>query len=299
MTLSRRSVLRGAALAGATLVARPARARTPRPIPPAAVGMLYDSTRCIGCRACVVKCKEANGLPPSRTPDGLYDAPPDLDGTTKNVIKLATLPDRTAFMKAQCMHCADPACTSVCMIGALHKNRETGVVEYDKDGCVGCRYCQVACPFKIPKFTWKAAVPQIVKCEMCRHRADEKRGGLHAVANPACCEVCPRAAVVYGARADLLREARRRLAAMPDRYEAGVYGEHDAGGTQVLYLTARGVPFGRLGLPEVGDAPAPALVETIQHGIYYGMIAPVALFATALAVVARRKGEVGDEEDAP
>ena len=297
MRFSRRTVLRGAALAGAALAAPPARARAARAIPPEAVGMLYDSTRCIGCRACVGKCKEANGLPPSRTRDGVYDAPPDLDGTTKNVIKLAVLEDRTAFMKAQCMHCADPACTSVCMIGALHKNPATGVVEYEKDGCVGCRYCQVACPFNVPKFTWHAAAPQIVKCELCRHRADEKRGGVFAVAHPACCEVCPREAVVYGTRAGLLDEARRRLAATPDRYEAKIYGERDAGGTQVLYLSARGVPFQRLGLPDVGDEPAPALAETVQHGIYYGMIAPVVLFASALVAVAKRRGEAPSEED--
>jgi Fe-S-cluster-containing dehydrogenase component len=184
------------------------------------------------------------------------------------------------------------------MIGALHKNALTGVVEYDKDGCVGCRYCQIACPFNVPKFTWTKAVPQIVKCEMCRHRADEKRGGVLAIANPACCEVCPRAAVVYGTRSDLLREAKRRLAATPDRYVQKVYGERDAGGTQVLYLTAREVPFEKLGLPDVGDEPAPALVETVQHGIYYGMLAPVAVFAAALVAVSKRKA-VPAEEDEP
>jgi Fe-S-cluster-containing dehydrogenase component len=293
--ISRRGMLKGVAAAGAAAAAGRAGARARRTLPPDAVGMLYDSTRCIGCRTCVVKCKEANGLPPSRTQDGLYDASPDLDGTTKNVIKLAVAGDRTAFMKAQCMHCVDPACSSVCMIGALRKNAATGVVEYEKDGCVGCRYCQVACPFNVPKFTWDKAAPQIVKCEMCRHRADPKRGGAFAAANPACCEVCPREAVVYGLSSELLAEARRRQRAAPGRYEAKIYGESDAGGTQVLYLTAKGVSFDRLGLPDVGPEPAPELSESIQHGLYYGMIAPVALFGAALLAVGRNRGRTDEE----
>ena len=297
MRITRRAVLKGLAAAGAAAAAGTAEARVRRASAPGSVGMLYDVTRCIGCRTCVVKCKEANGLPPNRSADGLYDVPTDLDGNTKNVIKLAVLHDRTAFMKMQCMQCVDPACVSVCMIGALRKNASTGVVEYDKDGCVGCRYCQVACPFNVPKFTWEKAAPQIVKCEMCRHRSDEKRGGAYAIANPACCEVCPRAAVIYGTRAELLLEAGRRLREAPDRYEPAIYGEHDAGGTQVLYLTAKGVPFGRLGLPDVGREPAPELSESIQHAVYYGMIAPVALFGVALFSVVRSRKK-SDEEGA-
>jgi len=293
--VTRRTMLKGAAAAGALAAAAPARARARKALPADAVGMLYDSTRCIGCRTCVVKCKEANELPPSRTRDGLYDASPDLDGTTKNVIKLASVGDRTAFVKAQCMHCVDPACASVCMIGALRKNLVTGVVEYEKDGCVGCRYCQVACPFNIPKFTWDKAAPQIVKCELCRHRADPKRGGPYAVANPACCEVCPREAVVYGKVTELLAEAKRRLRATPERYEAKVYGEQDAGGTQVLYLGAKGVPFEKLGLPDIGPEPAPELSESIQHGIYYGMIAPVVLFGAALLAVGKNRSRTDEE----
>lgn len=295
MKISRRSMLKGVAVAGAVAVAGRAQARERRTLPPEAVGMLYDSTRCIGCRTCVVKCKEANKLPPSRSADGIYDAPPDLDGTTMNVIKLAVLGDRTAFMKAQCMHCLDPACSSVCMIGALRKNVLTGVVEYEKDGCVGCRYCQVACPFNVPKFTWSKAAPRIVKCEMCRHRVDAKRGGAYAIANPACCEVCPREAVVYGRTSELLLDARRRLRDSPERYEPKVYGEQDAGGTQVLYLSAKGVPFERLGLPDIGPEAAPELSESIQHGVYYGMIAPAVLFGAALIAVGKNRKKPGEE----
>ena len=259
-----------------------------------AVGMLYDSTRCIGCRACVQKCKEANGLPyDTNVVDGVvYDAPQDLSGTSKTVVRLYAEGDQQAFVKAQCMHCIDPACVSACMLGALQK-REYGIVTYERDRCVGCRYCQVACAFNVPKFQWNSPTPQIIKCEMCHHRFAEGKG-------PACAEVCPREAIQFGKYKDLRVEARRRIEQHPGRYHPRIFGENDVGGTQVLYLAA--VPFEKLGFPKVGDEPVPEMGETIQHGIYKGFIAPIALYAaTAYAVVRNlRKGhdEPGGGHDA-
>jgi NAD-dependent dihydropyrimidine dehydrogenase PreA subunit len=178
------------------------------------------------------------------------------------------------------MHCVDPACASACMLGAL-KKREFGIVTYDPDLCVGCRYCEIACPFNVPKFEWMARAPKIVKCELCKER-------LAAGKEPACTDVCPRHAVVFGKRSDLLAEAHRRLAAEPDRYVPKVYGETDGGGTQVLYLSH--VPFEKLGLPTLGDEPAPQLARTIQHGVYRDFIAPVALYAAlGMAMVRNRR----------
>jgi len=253
--------------------------------------MLYDATRCIGCKACVVACKEANGLSPDPGPypGGLYDAPIDLSANTKNVIKLYREGDRISYMKAQCMHCVDPACASVCMISALHKG-ERGIVEYDPDKCVGCRYCQVACPFNIPKYQWNAAFPKIVKCELCRHLQAQGK-------TPACCEVCPRQAVVFGKYDALLSDARGRLAREPGRYYPEIYGEKEIGGTQVLYLSAAGIPFGKLGLPALGDKPVPEFTESLQHAIYQGFVAPVVLYS-ALGLVMyrnRRKRPAGEE----
>jgi len=289
MAVDRRSVLKVIAAAGAATVAGPAGARE-RPKPPEdAVGMLYDATRCIGCKSCVVACREANGMPVEEL-EGMWDAPISLSGKTKNIIKLYREGDTTSYMKAQCMHCIDPACVSVCMIGALQK-RERGIVTWDPSRCIGCRYCQVACPFDVPKFEWEKAVPQIVKCELCRHRLDEGK-------EPACCEVCPTEAVVYGSYDKLLAEARRRLEADPERYYPKIYGEHDGGGTQVLYLTAAGVPFEKLGLPDLGDEPVPELSETIQHGIYQGFIAPAALFVALGAVIWRNRRSHPEEGEA-
>ena len=291
MTLGRRTLLKGMAVVGAAGAASalPTEASaSERPhVKGDDVGMLYDTTLCIGCRACVTKCKEANDLPANRSADGIYDAPDRLDGTTKNVIQVAQLGgDKWSFMKAQCMHCVHPACTSVCMIGALHKGA-TGVVEYDRDRCVGCRYCQIACAFNVPKFEWSSATPKIVKCELCRHRWKDGKGA-------ACAEACPRGAVVFGPLDELKAEAHRRITAIPGQYLQHVYGEHEGGGTQVLYIS--GVPFERLGLPPLGEEPVPELGETIQHGIYQGFAVPTALFTILGAVVWRNRNNRQEEE---
>jgi Fe-S-cluster-containing dehydrogenase component len=195
-------------------------------------------------------------------------------------------------MKMQCMHCVDPACVSVCMAGALHKV-EGGITAYNAATCVGCRYCQIGCPFNVPKYEWSKSLPisedpKIVKCELCRH---DKRG-------PACCEVCPRGAVIFGKRAALLAEAKRRVAADQGKYfEDRVYGERDGGGTNVLYLSPKAVSFAALGLPVLPGEPLPALSENVQHTTYKWGLAPLAIY-TALTVVQLRgrKGEGQKEE---
>ncbi len=287
-TFTRRDVLKVVAATGAAAaVVDVAKAREPHPVRADDLGMLFDSTRCVGCRACQTACREANELPSDRkAANGAeYDAPLDLNGTTKNVIKLAQGEGDTAYMKAQCVHCADPACVSVCMAGALHKVKG-GVVAYDKNTCVGCRYCQIGCAFNVPKFQWFTAVPVIVKCELCRHRGE--RGA-------ACAEVCPREAVVYGKRGELLAEAKRRLAAEPEKYAQKVYGETDGGGMNVLYVTSRKVSFAALGLPNLPEHPLPQMSETVQHGLYKHGIAPIALWTavTVMQLRARKKDEAG------
>lgn len=286
--LSRRSFLKGAAAAGVALSAPDVEAIERRERSAEAVGLLYDSVRCIGCRACVTKCKEANDLPHDAAPiaGAVYDAPLDLNATTKNIIRLARDGSRTAFVKGGCMHCVDPACVNACMVSAMTKG-PGGVVRYDPSLCVGDRYCQVACPFNIPKFEWtKALTPKIVKCELCRHRKE----------GPACVEVCPRQAVVSGRTADLLAQAKRRIAANPSRYFPRVYGETDGGGTQCLYLAPAGVSFDKLGLPDLGPEGVPQKAVSLQHGLYQGMVAPAVLYAALGFVVWRnRRSQQGKE----
>jgi Fe-S-cluster-containing dehydrogenase component len=312
MALSRRDLLKGAAVAGAsTVLVGTAEAREATPPRPDAVGMLFDATKCVGCRACQTACKRANELPEDRAAGqtgGEYDAPADLNSSTKNIIKAFESNGEPTYVKQQCMHCVDPSCVSVCMMGALHKEGEgkrdmggekkgTGIVLYDKGLCVGCRYCQIGCAFNVPKFEWYVALPLIVKCELCRHRRDEKKGGLLAVANPACCEVCPRDAVVYGKREELLQVAKARVAAEPKKYAAKIFGEHDGGGTQVLYLAPAGVEFKQLGMPELGEESQAHFSESVSHAPYLHGVTPIALYA-AMAFVIRRnkqKEEHGEE----
>jgi Fe-S-cluster-containing dehydrogenase component len=264
---------------------------------PDALGLLYDTTRCIGCKACVVACRQANDTrpEPGNSPGGIWDTPMDLDGDTKTVIKLYKSADgfQYSFFKAQCMHCVDPACTNACMLGALRKGAH-GVVSYNPNLCIGCRYCQMSCPFNVPKFQWTSAAPKIVKCELCRHRVAgatlSKSDGFSrypATHGPACAEVCPRAAVIYGTRDELLAEAKRRMAEFPDRYVPKIYGETDGGGTQCLYLSH--VPFEDVGLPRLSDRAVPDVQQTIQHGIYQGFVAPVALYGLLTAVIFRNR----------
>jgi len=210
-------------------------------------------------------------------------------------------------MKAQCMHCLDPACAAACMLGSLHKDDYTGVVSYDPTYCVGCRYCMMSCPFNVTKFEFDKAVPKIVKCELCRHRVQDEPAVVDGFTRypkgqgPACCEVCPREAVIYGKRDELLTEAKRRIAKSPGKYvEDRVYGETDGGGTQVLYLSH--VDFAAIGLPDLGNRGVPTVAYNVQEGIYYKVpfAIPVVLYgALAVAMWRNRRswqhGEEGEE----
>ena len=299
MSISRRAALATMAGTGAAVLGKalPAEAREPKQVPEQALGMLYDTTRCIGCKACVFACREANDLEPTLDAEGLHHAPLDLDSRTKNVIKLYSDGARRSYVKAQCMQCVDPACASACMLGSLKKDPVTGIVSYDPDYCVGCRYCVMACPFNVAKFEFDEALPNIVKCELCRHRfpKDGETTDVDGFSRfpkgqgPACCEVCPREAVIYGKRSELLAEARRRMEENPDAYVPKIYGEHDGGGTQVLYLSH--VPFEDIGLPDLGEQGVPQTAYAVQEGLYKGFAAPVALYAALAGVLWRNRGK--------
>lgn len=297
---SRRAFFKAAGLAGAGLVtaATPASASSAEHLPNNdELGMLYDATMCVGCKACMAACKRVNarsgGLAFESAPfdqDGLWDAPKDLDGNTRTLIKLYKDSKSWSYIKYSCMHCQKPSCVSVCPVSAMTKDPATGIVDYSKDTCIGCRYCQVACPFNIPKFQWDRTLPQIVKCDLCRDTNLKDKGV------PACVETCPAGAITFGKRKDLLAEAHARLARYPKRYVPRVYGEHEIGGTNHLYLAA--LPFDRLGLPKLpSEAPA-SFSERIQHTIYKGFIAPIALYAS-LCFIAVRNLKKSEAHPAP
>lgn len=291
MAIDRRTMLKslGAAAGAVTVGSLPLEARERRTPPQDAIGMLYDSTLCIGCKACVVACKEVGNLPADvdNYGEGLYDAPEGLNETTRNVIQLYREGNEYAYVKKQCMHCVDPGCISACMLGALSKGK-FGAVSWDGSKCIGCRYCQVACPFGVPQYEWAKANPKIVKCDLCKDR-------LAKGEKPGCVAACPRNAVISGKLADLIEEARSRIQKEPNRYQPKIYGERDLGGTQVLYLSA--VPFEKLGFRHQEDEPVPQVQQSVQEGVYRGFVGPMALYGVLATVLFRnRRMDGGDDE---
>jgi len=259
-------------------------------LPSAAVGLLYDATICIGCKACVAACAEANDSPPDTRLDSLHQAPNDLNDLTRNIIKLYKPKDGSpsSFVKRQCMHCLDPACAAGCPFQALYKDKESGIVYWAAERCIGCRYCTITCPYHIPRFQWQGYNPRVTKCELCNERLEK---GL----KPGCTSVCPTGAVIFGPRSVLLMEAKRRIKENPGRYyEDKVYGETDNGGTQSLYLAR--VPFDHLGLPELGPESVPAKTLRWQRRFYQYFALPAVLYAALVQVI--RANLKGHEEEA-
>jgi ferredoxin len=175
------------------------------------------------------------------------------------------------------MHCLHASCVSACIVGALTKAAD-GAVVYNPTICIGCRYCQVACPFEIPAYEFHVPLtPRVRKCEFC---ADPARG---TGADPACAASCPTEALVFGRRAALLAMAKERLRRQPDRYVQHIYGETEVGGTSWLYLTGR--PVQEVGLLALPDIPPPQRTEAIQHAIFkYGII-PVAFYGLLAGIM--------------
>lgn len=313
MKIKRRDFLKGAAgsMALLALDRQDAQARTVQALPPEALGILYDSTLCVGCNACMTACKKANNMPPDFT-DGqdIWDQPIDLSPNTLNVIKKFTNGtgetkdaeiNGHAFIKRQCLHCIDPSCVTACPVSALTKDKNTGIVSYNKNNCIGCRYCQVACPYNIPKFDFNRVYPEIVKCQLCDHLIAEGK-------YPACCSVCPTGASLFGRVSDLIVETRRRQQMVPGEmydfpvtsidsdtthkyaapeYVPHVYGKEELGGTQVMYMSAVG--FDKFGLPAYPKESFVSMSSGIQYAIYKGMVYPLVVLAGLVFMVKKNK----------
>jgi len=308
MNIDRRKFFKLGAVAGGTAVcsvAAPAMAREEREPDPNWFGMLNDSTRCIGCRACQSACKTENKLSAEPTIGEdkvfgrpLYDSPRELSENTYTLIKMHQdeVSKETTFVKQQCMHCADPACQSACIVGAL-KKKSNGAVEYDADLCMGCRYCMVACPFSVPQFEWQKAIPSIKKCTLCSETRLKKGEPT------ACATACPAGAITFGKRDALLKLARKRIEGEPQRYLDHIYGEKEVGGTGVLYLTKPQVQFAGLGLPDVKYHAVSGLTESIQHRIFQYFIPPIAVYSLLGGIMSynqRRKknaGQIGGDDE--
>ena len=170
-------------------------------------GMLIDINLCIGCQYCTFSCEAVNNL----ADDMRYCV----------VTTETTQTGKEFFLSRPCMHCQEAPCVHVCPVKATYK-RADGIVAMDYSRCIGCRYCQVACPYEARVFNWKEPIersPQspnfglqevpnrprgvVEKCTFCSHRIDPglERGlvpGIDPQATPACVVACPTKARIFG-----------------------------------------------------------------------------------------------------
>ncbi|MFZ5856999.1 MAG: 4Fe-4S dicluster domain-containing protein [Chloroflexota bacterium] len=175
--------------------------------------MVIDLSRCIGCNYCVRTCQAVNDVP-------------DEEMRWNIVFPEQTEVGVEFYMNRPCQHCQEAPCTRVCPVGATWV-RADGIVAMDYDRCIGCRYCQVACPYDVRRFNWKTSkaenpyVPKwgtpeverrprgvVEKCTFCVQRIDRglSQGltpGVDSAATPACVAACPVEARIFG---DILNE---------------------------------------------------------------------------------------------
>ncbi len=255
------------------------------------VAILYDASKCIGCKACERACKECNNLPTEPEP------PSDLSAITWNLIqqRKGVALDDQPFFNLQCLHCTDAACVMVCPTGALYKDRR-GFVAFDEDKCNGCGYCTQFCPFGAPHLkdvnlvTGEAKAGKCIFC--CQNQPQEGVGRV------ACVEACPTGALRLDWRQKLVDDAKIRVSELKAEGESGamLYGEKEAGGLHRLSIlldepSAYGLPT---------DPQSPITLSRVWQKIIQplGSIA-VGLTTVGLGVnfmIARRSIKLEEEE---
>ena len=181
-------------------------------------GMVINTKRCVGCRACVLACKAENNTPP-----GIYYTLV-FDEILENKPN-----DKPIFMTKPCFHCENPACVNVCPVSATFKRPDDGIVVVDYDRCIGCRYCMTACPYSARWFDFgenypavkegtpyalvpspeynqfrerhphKSPIGNVRKCTFCLHLQDEKGEYSREEGRwPACAKTCTGKAIIFG-----------------------------------------------------------------------------------------------------
>jgi Fe-S-cluster-containing dehydrogenase component len=208
---SRRDFLKlaavGVAVAAGSRMIRPAQASESAPLGEHQWAMVIDQSRCTGCGYCTLACRAHN------------DVSPDI--SWNEVRQSGQVGGHLVYVARPCMQCEKAPCVEVCPVEASYY-RNDGIVMMDYDRCIGCRYCQVACPYGARSFNWEAfegpnpAVPEwgqpeverrprgvAEKCSFCYQRIDRGLAlgltpGLDPDATPACCVVCPTGARMFG-----------------------------------------------------------------------------------------------------
>jgi formate dehydrogenase iron-sulfur subunit len=189
----------------------------------ARAGFLIDLSRCIGCRSCQVACKEWNRLDADKTSGtGTFENPRDLTPNLYNRIRFVEKADDKGnvtwrFVNERCLHCGDAGCMKVCPSpGALYRTAD-GIVGFDKEKCIACKYCVSACPFNVPRY---GAGDKVAKCNLCFDR-------VGAGMIPACAKACPTQTLRFGPRDALIASAKAA--------KKTLYGEANLAGLGVLY----------------------------------------------------------------
>lgn len=144
------------------------------------VGFLVKPKNCLNCQACVEACRKFNKIP-------------DDEPSWRRITKYEKEGEAPVFVSTSCMHCADPACATVCPAGAITKG-EAGIVSVNPDRCIGCKYCYQACPFSVPQYNSQS----MVKCDCCLGN------GVKPGETPHCAEACNFGALHFGMVSDLL-----------------------------------------------------------------------------------------------
>ena len=199
------------------------------PNPDALYGMVIDAEKCIGCHSCALACRHEFNVPP---------------GVWKSWVKVVDKRGSQLFLPRLCNHCENAPCVAACPVKASYR-REDGLVLVRYDRCIGCKACMVACPYDARFVHPTKSV--VDKCTFCAHRLEQGR-------EPACVEVCPTRARVFGDLNDPKSEASQllgRAAVQTLKPDLGT-------SSKVYYANADQTTFGRLEL-------SPAAVEAV-HG---------------------------------
>jgi formate dehydrogenase iron-sulfur subunit len=205
------------------------------------VAKLIDVSKCIGCKACQAACMEWNDVRDDvGACSGSYQNPPDLSEKSWTVMRFyeEELPARGLqwlLVKDGCLHCEDPGCLRACPAPGAIVQYANGIVDFQQDQCIGCGYCQTACPFDVPRIS--AVDHKAYKCTFC---SDRVAVGLE----PACVKACPTQALSFGSKQAMLDLAGERLRELNERgYEkAAVYDPAGVKGTHVMYVLPHGDP---------------------------------------------------------
>lgn len=153
-----------------------------------------DIDSCAGCGACVVACMDQNDIYPEKGQPAFRRIYRVEEGASPDADIL--------YLSTACMHCEDSPCVMGCPTGAIARDGRSGAVLVNRDLCIGCHSCALACPFGVPRYD---AEGKMQKCGLCVERVE---AGLE----PACVRVCPTGALKFGPTNELLGEKEARFA---------------------------------------------------------------------------------------